>query len=592
MRIATHRAWAVFVVGVALAPVAASGERVENFALLDETGRFHELYRQRGARAVVLFVQGNGCPIARGAVPVLNALQRDFAPRGVVFLALNANPQDDRADVRAEAGHYGLEVPVLLDETQLVAESLGIERTAEVLVIDPAGWRVLYRGPLDDRLDYETQRPVRRRFAREVLEAQLAGDPVEVVRRDAPGCLIHLPHGDRAAHARISYADDVAPILVRRCLACHQAGGPAPWAMDDFAAVQGWSPMMREVIRTRRMPPWQADPHVGRFRNALTLTPAEERTLVHWIEAGAARGEGPDPLSAGALPAAPEWPLGTPDRVLEAPRQEIPATGVVPYRYVTVAVDLDRDVWIRAADVRPTNPAATHHATAYIVYPDAGAPPDVEGPRWNRGLFAGYVPGREPEPFPDDGGFRLPRGSRIRFQLHYSSTGRPEVDTPRVGLYLSDAPLAHELKIGAAVNLDFEIPPGAPEHEAEAVHRLGRDVVVYRLTPHMHYRGRRMAIEAEHPDGRRELLLSVPRYNFNWQHQYVLAEPLRLARGTRIVARAAFDNSADNPANPDPEVLVTWGEQSFDEMLIGYFLYRDAGPGPTREARAESEGAE
>jgi hypothetical protein len=296
---------------------------------------------------------------------------------------------------------------------------------------------------------------------------------------------------------------------------------------------------------------------------------------VHWIEAGAPRGEGPDPLAGAAAPPASEWTLGEPDLVLSAPLQTIPATGVVDYRYETVDVPLAESAWLRAVDIRPTNLRATHHATAYVVYPEGEARPEVEGPGFARGLFAGYVPGRSPEPFPEDTGFFLPRGARIRFQLHYSATGKEEVDTPRIGLYLARRAPRHALGIGAAANLTFEIPAGAPDHEEVAERLLATDIVVYRLIPHMHFRGRRMRIEAHYADGTSELLLNVPNYRFNWQREYVLAEPKRLPKGTRVVALAGFDNSARNPANPDPSVAVRFGEQSFEEMLMGYFLYRE-----------------
>jgi mono/diheme cytochrome c family protein len=549
---------------------------VGDFALLDERGRFHRLYDHAGARAVVLFVQGNGCPIARGAIPVLNALRAELEPRGVAFLALNASPQDARAAVAAEADAFGLEVPVLLDEAQLVAASLDLSRTAEALVVDPAGWRLLYRGPLDDSLDYEAKRPARRAYAREVLLAHLGGERIPFERRAAPGCLLLLP---RDGPRPVSYAEDAAPILLRRCATCHRAGGAAPFAMRDYAMVRGWAPMMRESILTLRMPPWHADPHVGRFANDVSLTREEARALVRWIEAGAPRGDGPDPLAEARAEPPPAWPLGEPDLVVAAPRQAIPAAGVLPYRYETIELPLQKDVWLRAADVRPTNLLATHHATATIVYPEGREPERLEGPHFARGLLAGYVPGREPEPFPEGTGFLLPAGARIRFQLHYGTTGKEEVDEPRLGLYFGRGRPRHELRIGAAASTTFEIPPGTPDHEEVAERTLSRDVVIYRLTPHMHYRGRRMAIEAHYPDGRSELLLSVPNYRFPWQRQYVLAEPRLLPAGTRVVARAGFDNSARNPANPDPTVAVRFGEQSFEEMLIGYFLYREAGPG-------------
>ncbi len=566
------------VLGAGAHAVRPGAERVENFALLDHTGRFHELYYYADAAAVVLFVQGNGCPIARNSLPVLEQLRAEFASRGVVFLLLNANTQDDRRSVAAEAREYAIDFPILVDETQLIAESLGITRTAEALLIDPRSWRIVYRGPLDDRLGYETQKPARHHYLGNALTTHLSGKPVAHPVRDSKGCLIFFPDRDAAAHGEISYAEDVAPLLERRCRSCHRPQGVAPWSMSSYEMVRGWSPMMREMIRTRRMPPWHADPHVGTFANDGSLRAEEARTLVHWIEAGAPRGSGPDPLRDSPARERKPWPQGEPDLVLEVPEQRIPPTGVVPYRYETVDVPLAEDVWIRGVDLRPSNARVMHHGTAHIVPPDGGATPATLGFRFTRGLFAGYVPGREPYPLPDDSGFFLPAGSKIRFQLHYTTTGRPERDAPRLALYLSRQPLPYELKIGAAVNFDFEIPPGAEEHVEEASLAIDRDILLYRLAPHMHYRGKWMTIDARHPDGSTERLLSVPNYNIQWQRQYVLAEPVRLAAGTRLVCRAAFDNSDKNPANPDPESSVSWGEQSFEEMLIGYFTYREVEP--------------
>ncbi len=557
------------------APAAA-----EDFALLDQEGRFHRLSDHADARAVVLFVQGNGCPIARGAIPALRALRTELAPRGVVFLGLNANLQDDRAGVADEAQAFGIDFPVLLDETQLVAQSLGVARTAEVLVLAAPGWRIAYRGPVDDSLHYDAQRPVRARYLRDALLALLDGERIATPVREARGCLINFPR-----RAPVSYSEGIAPILARRCAGCHRRDGAAPFAMTSHALVRGFAPMLREAVRTRRMPPWHADAAVGRFANDGGLSVEEARALVHWIEEGAPRGEGPDPLERPPAPA-PEWALGPPDLVLAASPQEIPAAGVVPYVYETVDVPLARDVWVRGVDLQPANPRAMHHGLAWIVPPDDRELPPSEGPRFTRGLLAGYVPGREVHRLPEDTGYFLPAGSRIRFQLHYTTTGRPERDAPRLALYLSEEPLVHALHTGAVGSFDFAIPPGAREHREVAERTLSRDILVYRWMPHMHYRGKSMSLEAHAPDGRVELLLSVPNYSFNWQRQYVLLEPKPLAAGTRLVARAAFDNSEGNPANPDPTAWVRYGEQSFEEMLFGYFLYRDLEPDLARAEEA------
>jgi peroxiredoxin len=565
---------------VALLLIGADApERVDDFALLDHEGRFHRLSDYAEQRAVVLFVQGNGCPMARGALPALRAVRDELAPRGVMLLGLNANPQDDRAGVAAEVRAFGIDFPVLIDDTQLVAESLGVTRTAEALVIDPAGWRIAWRGPVDDSLHYDGTRPAREHLLRDALRALLDGKPIATPVHDARGCLISA-----APRRPASYTTEIAPLLARRCGSCHREGSVAPFALSSHAVVAGFGPMIREVVRTRRMPPWQPDPEIGRFSNDAGLARDEARALVHWIEAGAPRGDGVDPLAERAPPAPPEWNLGPPDLVLAGSAQEIPAAGVVPYVYETVDVPLERDVWVRAVDLHPTNPRPMHHGIAWIEPPEGKQPAPTEGPSFTRGLLAGYVPGRSPEPLPEGTGHFLPVGSRVRFQLHYTTTGRAERDVPRLGLYFSERPLAHELATGAAGNMDFEIPPGAPDHREVAERTLSRDVLVYRWMPHMHYRGKSMRYEAHYPDGRVESLLSVPRYRFGWQLQYVLAEPKRLPAGTRLVVNAAFDNSARNPANPDPTVAVHFGEQSSDEMLFGYFLYRNLEGAPAQTA--------
>jgi len=549
------------------APAAA----VDNFALLDQRGRFHELHAYRDRQAVVLLVHGNGCPIARNAVPALAALEEEFAPRGVAFLLLNASPQDDRASIAAEATEYGIGLPILVDETQLVAESLGVTRTAEAFVLDPKTWEIVYRGPIDDRLDYQTQRPAREHFLRNAIAAQLGGEGIAEPVRDAPGCLILFDDPE----PEITYADDIAPLLAERCGSCHRGGGVAPFALTSYEMVRGWSPMMREVIRTQRMPPWQADAHVAHFANDISLSRAEARRLVHWIEAGAPRGNGGDPLAEAPPAVRAEWALGEPDLVVEVPPQPIPATGVVPYRYEIVELPVDRDLWVRAVDLQPSRPQVMHHGLAWIRYPAEHRAPRVEGPAFTRGMFAAYVPGRDPKLLPDGAGYFVPAGSKLRFQLHYTTSGREEEDRPRLALYLSETPLAHELKTGAVSRFDFEIPPGAREHESEAELEIEHDILLYRISPHMHFRGKRMAFEAEYPDGRVEPLLSVPRWDFNWQRQYVLDPPKRIPAGTTFRIHAAFDNSELNPANPDPTATVRYGEQTFEEMMFGYFVYRE-----------------
>ena len=444
---------------------------------------------------------------------------------------------------------------------------------------------------MDDRRGYGTRHATATRdYLSEALEAVLAGAPVEIEPPETQGCLI-TPTAGVASPAgpplageggeAVTYSGGVARLLERKCVPCHRTGGIAPFAMPDFYTVRGWSAMMREVVRTRRMPPWGADPRHGRFRDDLSLTPEETRLLVGWIESGAPRGEGPDPLADLELEEN-EWPLGPPDIVLAGREQEIPAAGTIPYRYSLMGEPLEEGVWLRAAHLKPSNPKVLHHALAFEGrLGGRAAAPDGDGstrvPFYER-MITKYNPGVAAEPFPAGTGRWVPAGARIRVQLHYTPTGRTETDRPVLGLYLMDTPPERELRYAAALNGSFEIPPHADRHEVEAEVVFERAVTLYSLQPHMHYRGRSMRFAAHYPDGSTEILLSVPRYDFNFQTSYTLAEPKLLPAGTRVVCSGTFDNSARNEANPDPTRAVRWGLQSSDEMFIGYLVYSAADP--------------
>ncbi|MEM1231941.1 MAG: redoxin domain-containing protein, partial [Pseudomonadota bacterium] len=254
-----------------LASMPAAAVPVDNFVLLDHTGKAQELYYGEH-EAIVLMVHGNGCPIVRNAITDFKALRDEFEPKGVRFAMLNANLQDDRDTIAAEAAEWAIDVPILEDRTQLIGEALKLVRTGEVLIIDPARRELVYRGPLDDRLDYERQKKqASERYARDALRAVLADQPVAVAERDAVGCLINFP-ARNADHASISYTDTIAPLLQEKCAVCHRPGGIGPWAMTSYNMIRGFAPMIREVVRTKRMPPWHADPHIGQWVDDKSLS--------------------------------------------------------------------------------------------------------------------------------------------------------------------------------------------------------------------------------------------------------------------------------------------------------------------------------
>ena len=596
------------------APLPARMERVGDFALLDHEGRNHQLYRYTGSSAVVLFVYGSDCNIARASVPALKELREQFDSRGdgpllklrerfaardggflmqlqerianrsvsflmklrkhfagpsVSFLMIDANPQDDRKTLQQDAARYGIDMPILRDDSQLVAESLDLQRTGEALLIDTRTWQVVYRGPVDDRLYYEfTKEKAQQRYLRDAIEALLDGRAAGPATPPAIGCRISLDRKEE-----VSYAKQVAPILLEKCQFCHQAGGVAPWAMDSYDRVKGWSAMMREVLMNRRMPPWHADPAIGSFSSDRSLSGEQLRTLVHWINAGAPRGEGPDPLAERKVQIVPEWPLGEPDLVIDVPEQQIAASGVIDYRYIDVPLPFDRDVWVRAVHLRPSNRAVMHHAFAFVKFPSQ---PGVRQPDWNDGLnsfFAAYIPGLHIETFPGGSGQLLPKGSALEFQLHYTVAGYATTDRPKLAIYLHKRPPSRELVVASAWTKDLRIPPYVADYPVEAKFVFDQDALLHSFLPHMHLRGSRISYEARYPDGRSALLLSVPRYHFNWQSLYSLRTPRPVPAKTEIVVRGAFDNSRSNPANPDPSKEVRFGRQSWDEMFIGYVMY-------------------
>jgi hypothetical protein len=379
--------------------------------------------------------------------------------------------------------------------------------------------------------------------------------------------------------------------------------------MDGYKRVRGFGAMIRDVLLQRRMSPWQADPQYGEFRTELALETDELRAIVHWIERGAPRGDGEDLLAAVAE-ARPEWPLGPPDLVVEMPEQEIPATGLVPYIKHTLQLDLDEDRWVRALDLRPTNPEVLHHGFAFIrgrqeaeVLQEhmARMPPEQRASleRWlaERGgspenpppealeyyekrafqglyaYFAKYTPGEGVEELPEGTGKLLPAKAALLFQLHYTTSGVATRDRPRLGIYFHESKPPLELKVASALNTAFVLPPREREFHASAQRFFDHPFRLYALSPHMHYRGRSMRFTAVLPDESREVLLSVPEYSFDWQTTYELREPRVFPAGTLLVCDGVFDNSRMNEHNPNPDVPVKFGPRSKDEMLLGYAIY-------------------
>ncbi|MCR5874149.1 redoxin family protein [Phenylobacterium sp. J426] len=557
---------------------AAMPATIDNFMLPDETLMGHELYRLADAKAIVIITQANGCPISRSLAPAVRELKAKYEGKGVEFLMLNSALQDSREAIAKEAAEYNFDVPVLLDSNQLVGEQLGVTRTGEFFVIDPKTWKVVFRGPLDDRRDYGVQKAVATHsWTADAIDATLAGRPALASTKASPGCLIDFPErAKKAQHTKISYANEVAPILEAKCVSCHQPGSIGPFSMTSYEMVKGFSPMIREVIRTDRMPPWNASPHVGKFKDDKDLTKAEIKTLVHWIEAGAPRGDGPDPL-AKPRPQVADWPLGKPDLILDIPSYKIPASGVVDYQRPWVANPLTEGKWIKASTYKIGSRQGVHHYLSGYVKPQDLPKPGEQANemRWGAGV-GGYAVGADSTFWPTNVGTYLPPGGGVAFQAHYTPYGKEELEKSQIGIYFYKDNELPELMMRSTVVVDntIVIPAGAARHKETAYVEFPKEALLYSAFPHAHYRGYASDLWIHYPDGTKKMLLSMPRYDFNWQREYTFAEPVKVPAGAKIVAHYWYDNSKRNPANPDPTKEIVWGDQSFEEMFYTALRYR------------------
>jgi hypothetical protein len=366
----------------------------------------------------------------------------------------------------------------------------------------------------------------------------------------------------------VTYSKDVAPILNERCAGCHRLGEPAPMSLLTYKEVRPWAKAIREAVLLRRMPVWLADPGHGKFRNERRLSQQEIDTIVAWVDAGAPEGD------AKATPPPPQfpdgWNIGKPDLVVDIGTDfEVPAEGVVPYRYFRVPSGFSEDKWVEAAEIRPHNRGVVHHVIVFVQEPGQQNFLGGDG----ASLLVGFAPGEQPMQSQPGAAKLVKAGSTFVFQMHYTTNGKAVKDRSYVGLRFAKEPPKHRAVTGRALNGRFKIPPLDPNYEVKSTWTARQDVRIVGFMPHMHLRGKDFQYTAVFPDGREQLLLRVPRYDFNWQLNYELAEPLELPKGARIDCVAHFDNSPNNKYNPNPNVEVKWGDQTWEEMMIGWFTY-------------------
>lgn len=552
---------------------------LETIDLADHRGRvwaiddLHDSVDMPGRILVVAFL-GTECPLAKLYAGRLGELADEFSAQGVRVVGVVSNRQDSLQKIGAFVDRQKIGYPVLKDPKNRFADSLGAERTPEVFVFD-GDRRLRYWGRVDDRYGIGYSRDeASREDLRAAIEDLLAGRDVAVSRTRSVGCLIGRTRATDP-EAETTYVNAVATILQDRCYSCHREGEIAPFAMEDPDEVAGWADMIAEVVREGRMPPWHASPEYGEFVNDRSMSEDEKETLYRWAEAGAPLGD--LRRDAQLLPERPTFTAGwqlprEPDLVVDVSPQpfKVPATGSVRYQYFKVDPGLDDDVWLESAELLPGNRAVVHHILAF------NRPRGTEGGLdAARGFLVGYVPGARNEPWPKGMAKRIPGGSELIFQVHYTPIGTEQEDQSKLGLCFADpSTITHEVVTTSALQGQIKIPPGADNHVVYGTSpKMPADALLLGMSPHMHVRGKAFRYEVQSADGERKVLLDIPAYDFNWQTTYVPVNPIALKKGDRMVCTAVYDNSEKNLNNPDPTSTVGWGDQTWDEMMIGYFHY-------------------
>lgn len=500
------------------------------------------------------------CPLSKLYRPRIDRLAETCRKKGVRFLYVYCDFGDKPATPPGK-------LPAVHDGDGSLTRLFRAERTTDTFVIDREGI-LRYRGAIDDQygIGYKREK-ARANYLVDALEAVLTDRSVPLPATEAPGCPIQSKPVVREAQ-KVTFHRDVLPILQKNCQSCHRQGEIGPFPLMSFNQVRRRSRRIREAVVERRMPPWFANEEHGSWKNDARLSPAEIDTIVSWVENGSPEGRESDAPPPRAFPEG--WQIGKPDVVFSMSRKSrVPAEGVVPYRHYTVKTNFREDKWIQAIEVRPGAREVVHHILVF------DRPPGEKHKFLGglNGFFGGMVPGSIPIVFPEGYAKILKAGSNLIFQVHYTPIGEERWDQSRIGLIFAKKPVRHEIKTGGISTRDLRIPPRAANHREVATYRFRKPARIYRFLPHMHVRGKSFRYEAIYPDGRKEILLDVPGYDFNWQLSYELEKPLSVPRGTMLRATARYDNSANNPANPDPDATVRFGQQTYDEMLIGYFDY-------------------
>jgi mono/diheme cytochrome c family protein len=568
------------------------GTLVEDVMIKSISGAENRLSSIARGKWVVFAMTSTTCPLSRKYLPSLVNLSQSSGD-DVVWILVNPQATDSAEEIRMAADKFQGRAQYVHDREGELATAIGAKTTTDVVVLD-ASRTVAYHGAIDDQygFGYSLEAP-RHAYLADALAALRAGKEPLVSATEAPGCELDLDDPAEPATAQVTYHNRVSRIMDRHCVECHRPGGVGPFALETYAQVVDHAGMIKRVIEGGIMPPWfaarpsgdtESDAKHSPWANERVLAAAEKHDLLRWLTEGKPEGSVADALAPRVRHE--EWLIGKPDAVFEFARPvPIKATGVMPYQNIVVETKLDEDKWVQAIEVRPGNRQVVHHVLVFVRggEEDGGDQADDEA-EGRGGFWAIYVPGNSTLVYPEGFAKKLPKNATLRFQMHYTPNGEATTDQTRIGVIYAKQPPQHEVRVAGIVNARINIPPGAENHREVATLRVPFDAQILGFLPHMHLRGKACRYELTSGRGSPETLLDIPRYDFNWQLLYRYHDPLPVRAGDTLQFVAWFDNSAKNPANPDPTKTVRWGAQTYDEMHLGYVEYFVPGAKPGESA--------
>lgn len=569
----------------------------------DFSGKQVSWRQGRGERLTVIALTSVTCPLCRKFGPSLARIEAESANKGVKFVFMNVSGVDTVAEMRAQAPEVGFKGLYLNDADHRIASMLRAKTTTEVFLVDAAN-TLLYRGAVSDQYGTNFTLPEpRQRFLEDAIDAALAGSMITIAATSSPGCAIEPSKAVAAGPTpAVTYARDIARIIAANCVECHREGGVGPFRLDSYEAVSRRAAMIRTVTEEGAMPPWFAvplpnsagSPYISPWSNDRSLSQTEKDAIAAWIAAGKPEGD-PRDLPAPRIFAQGAWRVGRPDAIYQIPEPiKIKADGFMAYQNVLVPTSLSEDRWVKAVQIVPTDPSVVHHVLVFALDEEAAKDPETRrrlGADESGGYWAAYVPGNDSIVFPEGFAKRLTANSSLLFQIHYTPNGEATEDQMRLGVVFTDEPPKHLVRTAAVANMRISIPPGASNHREAGQIRIPADAKILAFMPHMHVRGKAYRYELEPAGGgERRVVLDIPEYDFNWQLRYELREPIDAPRGSTLRGTAWYDNSADNPANPDPTKTVRWGSQTVDEMMLGYIEYYLVDEDPSKPMDIGSRG--